>query len=250
MPNAVKKISVAIVLALFYAANVFYERAHMPDLSMAASLQLSTLTQTPSADAQSSGSGEPPQQNTVAAKGSSSRTSVAAKQASAAGQVLVESASSNPAPTPVAQIAVKPSASSAPASKAITPPPVSPPPPGHVASSSSTPPPSSSNPPPAQAAQSQGQYKNGSYTGNSVDALFGMVQVQVTISNGSISNVQFLSYPNDNSTSLQKSNMAMPRLVQEAIAAQSASVQGVSGASETSAAFVQSLTNALSQAKV
>jgi uncharacterized protein with FMN-binding domain len=41
----------------------------------------------------------------------------------------------------------------------------------------------------------------------------------------------------------------MPLLTQEAIAAQSANVSGVSGASDTSAAFVQSLGDALAQAK-
>ena len=93
-----------------------------------------------------------------------------------------------------------------------------------------------------------GQYKNGTYTGSVADAFYGNVQVQVTISSGQITDVQFLQYPNDRSTSVYINSQAMPLLKQEAIQAQSANVSGVSGASATSAAFIQSLTDALSQA--
>lgn len=93
-----------------------------------------------------------------------------------------------------------------------------------------------------------GQYKNGTYTGLVADAFYGNVQVQVTISGGKITDVQFLQYPSDRSTSVYINSQAMPLLKQEAIQAQSANVSGVSGASATSAAFIQSLTDALSQA--
>jgi uncharacterized protein with FMN-binding domain len=73
--------------------------------------------------------------------------------------------------------------------------------------------------------------------------------VRATISGGKLTDVQFLSYPNDRSTSRRINSVAMPYLTQEAIQAQSASVATVSGASDTSAAFRQSLGNALSQAK-
>ena len=95
----------------------------------------------------------------------------------------------------------------------------------------------------------QGQYKNGQYTGSSADALYGTVQVAITVSGGQLSAIQFLSYPNDRTTSQALSNMAMPKLIQEAISSQSANVNAVSGATETSQAFVQSLSSALSQAK-
>lgn len=93
-----------------------------------------------------------------------------------------------------------------------------------------------------------GKYKNGTYTGSTVDAFYGYVQVQVTVSGGQIADVQFLQYPNDRSTSVYINSQAMPLLKQEAIQAQSANVSGVSGASATSAAFIQSLQSALSQA--
>ena len=94
-----------------------------------------------------------------------------------------------------------------------------------------------------------GEYTDGTYTGPSEDAYYGNVQVQVTIANGKIADVQFLDYPQDRSYSRSINSQAMPYLTQEAISAQSANVNGFSGASDTSAAFRQSLAAALSQAK-
>lgn len=94
-----------------------------------------------------------------------------------------------------------------------------------------------------------GRYKNGTYVGSAADAYFGNVQVQVSISGGKISDVQFLQYPSDRSTSLRISNYAMPVLKQEAIQAQNYNVDIVSGATQTSMAFQQSLASALAQAK-
>lgn len=106
------------------------------------------------------------------------------------------------------------------------------------------------SPAPAPAPQPQGQYKNGQYIGSSADAFYGFVQVKAVISGGKIVDVQFLSYPSDRSTSRQINSQAMPYLTQEAIAAQSANVDIVSGATDTSQAFIQSLQSALNQAKV
>ncbi len=97
--------------------------------------------------------------------------------------------------------------------------------------------------------QTRGMYKDGTYTGSVEDAYYGYIQVQVSISNGRISDVSFLQYPNDNGTSIYINSQAMPILKSEAIQAQSAQVDIVSGASDTSMAFQNSLANALSQAK-
>lgn len=94
----------------------------------------------------------------------------------------------------------------------------------------------------------KGKYKDGTYTGSAEDAYYGNIQVQVTITNGSITDVQFLQYPNDNGTSRSINMQAMPYLRSEAIQAQSAQVDIVSGASDSSAAFIKSLGNALGQA--
>jgi uncharacterized protein with FMN-binding domain len=98
--------------------------------------------------------------------------------------------------------------------------------------------------------KSAGQYADGSYTGNAIDAYYGIVQVKAVIQNGRLADVQFLQYPNDRSTSVEISSQAMPLLTQEAIQAQSAKVDGVSGATQTSLAFAQSLGSALVKAKI
>ncbi len=121
-------------------------------------------------------------------------------------------------------------------------------PPNSNNNNSSTPPSQSNTPSGSSTPPSSGQYKDGTYTGSVEDAYYGNVQVQVTISGGQISDVQFLQYPNDRSTSRIINGQAMPYLKQEAIQAQSANVAGVSGATDTSQAFVASLINALNQA--
>ncbi len=93
-----------------------------------------------------------------------------------------------------------------------------------------------------------GKYKDGTYTGSVADAFYGNIQVKVVISGGKITDVIFLQYPNDRNTSIEINTQAMPLLKQEAIQAQSAQVDGVSGATASSDAFIQSLGDALKQA--
>ena len=92
-------------------------------------------------------------------------------------------------------------------------------------------------------------YKDGSYTGSVTDAQWGYIQVKAIISNGKITDVQFLQYPNERNRSIMINNYADPQLTSEAITAQSANVDIVTGATDTSQAFIQSLSDALSQAK-
>jgi uncharacterized protein with FMN-binding domain len=119
-----------------------------------------------------------------------------------------------------------------------------------VAAAASSPP---ENPAPqparAPAPKPSGQYKDGVYTGSSVNAYYGYVQVKVTVAGGKISDVAFLDYPRDRGTSREINSQAMPMLKQEAVSVQNANVDGVSGATDTSAAFQRSLASALSQAK-
>ena len=100
---------------------------------------------------------------------------------------------------------------------------------------------------PAQ--QPGSQYKDGTYTGAVADAFYGNVQVQVTIANGQITNIQFPQWPNDRSRSVRINQQALPMLTQEAIQAQSANIDVISGATDTSYAFAQSLQSALGQAQ-
>ncbi len=93
-----------------------------------------------------------------------------------------------------------------------------------------------------------GPYTDGSYTGPSADAYYGLVKVRATITNGAISNVIFLSHPSDRSYSRMVNSYAIPALRSEALAVKSARVNTVSGATETSRAFRASLTSALRKA--
>ncbi len=102
---------------------------------------------------------------------------------------------------------------------------------------------------PAPSQTTGGQYKDGTYTGVSANAHWGNIQVQATIADGKITNVQFLQYPSDRSRSLMINRQATPWLAQEAIQAQSANVRIISGATDSSRGFVQSLSSALSKAK-
>ena len=94
-----------------------------------------------------------------------------------------------------------------------------------------------------------GRYKDGSYTGVTADAQWGYLQVKAVVSGGKITDVQFLQYPNDRSRSVYINSIADPDLKTEAIQAQSANVDIITGATDSSEAFIQSLTSALSKAQ-
>lgn len=94
------------------------------------------------------------------------------------------------------------------------------------------------------------KFKDGVYVGDAADAFYGNIQVKITITNGRIEDVNFLQYPNDRGTSIEINQQADPILAQEAIRAQSAQVDIVSGATDSSQAFIQSMQSALNKAKI
>jgi uncharacterized protein with FMN-binding domain len=96
--------------------------------------------------------------------------------------------------------------------------------------------------------QTQTGYKDGQYTGNLVDAFYGNLQVKAIVSGGKLADVQFLTYPDHAGHTSEVSSMALPILRSEAIANQRAQVNVVSGATQTSQAFMMSLGSALAQA--
>jgi uncharacterized protein with FMN-binding domain len=110
--------------------------------------------------------------------------------------------------------------------------------------------PSAGSGPPASTLTPSGTYRNGTFAGSVQDAFYGNIQVQIVISNGKLSDVVFLQYPNDNRTSQYVNSQALAILKQEAITAQNSNVDIVSGASASSRAFQQSLASALAQAKL
>ena len=102
----------------------------------------------------------------------------------------------------------------------------------------------------APSSTSSGSTQTGTktYTGDSVETGYGPVQVQVSVSGHSITNVLALNAPQNDSRSYQISSYAKPQLEQQAMTAQSSTIDGVSGASYTSQGFSQSLQSALAQA--
>jgi uncharacterized protein with FMN-binding domain len=91
--------------------------------------------------------------------------------------------------------------------------------------------------------------KDGTYSGKSVSTQWGDVQVQIKVSGGKITAVNVLKYPSDNDHSQQINDQALPVYKKEAVEAQSADIQQVSGATVTYEGFTQSLQNAITQAK-
>lgn len=91
--------------------------------------------------------------------------------------------------------------------------------------------------------------KDGTYSGKSVSTQLDDVQVQIKVSGGKITAVNVLKYPSDNDHSQQINDQALPVYKKEAVEAQSADIQQVSGATVTYEGFTQSLQNAITQAK-
>ena len=74
-------------------------------------------------------------------------------------------------------------------------------------------------------------YADGTYTGAPGNAYYGNVQMQLTIKGHQIAGFKLLDYPQHTGTSVEINRQALPILVNEMIAAQSASVDIVTGVS-------------------
>ena len=88
--------------------------------------------------------------------------------------------------------------------------------------------------------------KSGTFTGPAIFVNYGTVQVKITVTNGRITDAVAVQAPggrNDRYT-----NMAVPILKQQTLKAQSANIQGASGASYTSYGWYKSLQGALADA--
>lgn len=89
---------------------------------------------------------------------------------------------------------------------------------------------------------------DGTYTGSRIRTVYGDVQVKVTVNGNKIMDVQPLTLPSDRARSAYISQVAGPMLRTEAITAQSANIDIISGATYTSIAYQRSLDSALKQA--
>ncbi|MGV9501857.1 FMN-binding protein [Streptomyces sp. NPDC003642] len=102
--------------------------------------------------------------------------------------------------------------------------------------------------PPAAAGQAPQGGVNGAVTGDAAQTQYGPVQVRVTMSNGKITKAEAVQTPKGGQSDQITAN-AVPRLNQAAVAAQSADIDAVSGATYTSAGYKKSLQSALDKAK-
>lgn len=95
-----------------------------------------------------------------------------------------------------------------------------------------------------------GGYKDGAYIGRVADAYYGNLQVKAVIQKGKLIDVLFLQYPNDRRTSIEINTKATPYLKAEAIQIQNSEVDIVSGATQSTEGFRDSLKSALDQARI
>lgn len=91
-------------------------------------------------------------------------------------------------------------------------------------------------------------YKDGTYTGTTVQHRYGSVTVTVTISGGKITNVTAQALDPGDGRSRSIDSQAVPIMKQEVLAANSANVQTLSGATYTTSAYITSLQSALAKA--
>ena len=155
----------------------------------------------------------------------SSTESLALGGGAMGGSTSIATATATNLPTPVATKATGTPSKKATASKAATP----------AATASA---------PATQAAAPQGV--NGTFSGPSVNVNYGNVQVQITVKDGKIVDATALQAPSGRND--RWTNMALPILKKQTLAAQSASIQGASGASYTSYGWYTSLQGALAKA--
>ncbi len=82
-------------------------------------------------------------------------------------------------------------------------------------------------------------------TGQPANTVYGPVQVQLIVRAKKIVSVSILQHPASTIEDIQIGEFAFPKLISETVSAQSAKIDAVSGASYTSAGYIQSLQSAL-----
>ena len=87
---------------------------------------------------------------------------------------------------------------------------------------------------------------DGSFTGDAVTMRYGIVQVKITVENGKITDAQAVQAPSGRND--RWTQMAVPILREQTLQAQSANINGASGASFTSYGWYTSLASALAKA--
>ena len=89
---------------------------------------------------------------------------------------------------------------------------------------------------------------SGTFKGDTSQTRWGPVQVEIVVTNGKITDVKTLQYPNGDRRSQNISSQVIPWLQEETLQVQSANISGISGATYTSGGFQASLASALQKA--
>jgi uncharacterized protein with FMN-binding domain len=105
-----------------------------------------------------------------------------------------------------------------------------------------------SSPAPSGSASGKAVAGTKTVTGETAQTRWGPVQVKITVTNGKITDVTAVQSPSDNPRDQEINSYALPQLKSEALAAQSAKIDTVSGATYTSDGYRQSLQSALDSA--
>lgn len=169
----------------------------------------------------------------------SSQTAKAVVPQATAGVVSASASSATPKATPKASVATK--KATATATKKATSPTSS-----NTISSQTTAPAPTPVVTKSAAPTSAANTVSGTFVGSSVFVNYGTVQVEITVVNGKITDAHALQAPTGRSDRFTQ--YAVPVLRQQTLAAQSANIQGASGASYTSYGWYTSLQVALAKA--
>lgn len=87
-------------------------------------------------------------------------------------------------------------------------------------------------------------------TGTAAETMYGPVQVQITVRSRKLTAVNMIQYPDGTPRDAQINAYAIPQLTQEALAANSAKIDAISGATYTSGGYITSLQSALDKAGI
>ncbi len=101
---------------------------------------------------------------------------------------------------------------------------------------------------PATSPATGGSTATRSVTGDTIQTRYGPVQLRITVKSGKITAVTAVQMPTNNPRDEEITGFAVPQLTQEALSAQSARIDTVSGATYTSEGYIQSLQSALDKA--
>ena len=92
-------------------------------------------------------------------------------------------------------------------------------------------------------------YKDGTYTSDVAETLYGNIEISLVIADGKISDVMFIQMPDkDDGRSRQITEMAKPLLKATTLDKQSDQIDFVTGATSTSFGYQESLQSALDKA--